>query len=103
MTVKIPKFLLPEVRTLIQVARSYVAGEIHFSYVCNAVSDLQEALKFVRAEPAIVTMAKEWGAMALRVWPEMAQIPNPISESEFLEWIRTQLVVFEPVDQSQWV
>jgi len=34
--------------------------------------------------------------MALRVWPEMSRIDDPITEPEFRAWVREQLAVFEP-------
>ena len=87
--------MLPELKILIEVARSYVAGEVHFSYVCNAVSALVDAIKYVPTETSIKAIAKEWESMSIRVWPEMLQIPDPISEQEFLKWVQAQLVVFQ--------
>lgn len=87
---------LPELRELIRRARSYVAGEIHFSYVCCAASDFREAAKFYTANSVIQRMAEEWATMATRVWPEWAQIDDPISEAQFKSWIEEQLSVFEP-------
>lgn len=88
--------MLPELKTLIEVARSYAAGEVHFSYVCNAVSCLVDATKYVPVEPKIKAMVKEWEFMSIRVWPELLRIPDPISEQEFLTWVQAQLVVFNP-------
>lgn len=86
---------VPELRALIDVARAYVAGEVHFSYVCIAVVRLEEAMRYMPVSGRIREMADEWGIMAVRVWPEWARIDNPISEAEFRAWVQAQLAVFE--------
>lgn len=88
--------LLPEIRDVVGIARSYVIGEVHYSHLCASIAALNEALMFVPAEPRIRSLASEWLSMAERAWPEMAQIENPISEQEFKEWVKNQLTVFEP-------
>ena len=90
------KVSIPEVRELIRMARSYVAGETHFSYLCNAIGTFREAARLLPPGNAIRKMSEDWATMAIRVWPEMAGIENPISDDEFREWVRVQLVVFEP-------
>jgi hypothetical protein len=89
---------LLELRNLITVARSYIAGEIHFSYVCTATVALCDAVRYVPVGTRVKAMAAEWEEMATRVWPEMARINNRISEEEFRAWVSEQLAVFEPMD-----
>lgn len=90
---------LPEFRALVEVARSYVAGDTHFSYVCAAAAAFNEAVKMYVVDPRVKQIASEWVKMSLRVWPEMLPVPNPITPEEFKEWVRLQLVVFEPMER----
>lgn len=98
MTKRAPHSRLPELRALIEIARRYSAGDVHYSYVCNAVDALREALRYSPCDPRIKSLAQEWESMAIRLWPEMLQISNPVSEPEFMTWVQTQLVVFESED-----
>lgn len=84
---------LPELKTLIDLARSYLADEVHFSHVCGASIRLSEAVKIHIVDARILKIAQEWEIMSLRVWPEMAQVENPISLSEFRKWVSLQLQV----------
>lgn len=95
-----PRAPLPELRNLVEVARAYLAGKVHYSHVCCAVPPFCDAARLFSAEPALKKMAEEWSTMAIRVWPEMAQIDNPITEAEFKQWVQTELQVFEPFDAS---
>ena len=81
---------------MIRLARAYVAGEVHFSEVCTAAGEFRNVVCFFTGNAKIQNMAKEWGTMATRVWPEFAQINDPISEVEFREWVVAQLDVFAP-------
>ena len=87
---------LPEIRELIQVARAYVNGQAHYSEICSVLDALNGALKYVTVNDVIIKMAREWTEMAIRFWPEMLPVSDPITEEEFKEWVRIQLVVFEP-------
>ncbi|MFZ6708868.1 hypothetical protein [Undibacterium sp. TC9W] len=93
-----PETRFPEARKLIKLARSYTAGEIHFSFVCSAAGEFRDAAKLYSAPPAIKKMADEWAMMAVRLWPGMLPIDNPISEDEFKRWVILQLQVFEKSD-----
>lgn len=94
----IPSVPLPEFRELIRCARAYVAGELHFSYVCSAVGNFRDATRFLPVGRDIKQMAEEWGTIVTRAWPEMSQISNPISEDEFRQWVAAQISVFEPLE-----
>lgn len=95
-TSTVPSVPLPEMRELIHCARGFVAGDVHFSYVCSAAGTFRDVTRFLPVSREIKQMADEWAEMATRAWPEMARITNPISEEEFREWVRDQIRVFEP-------
>ncbi|MBC3916708.1 hypothetical protein H8L32_04350 [Undibacterium sp. CY18W] len=86
---------LPELKTLIDLAHSYLADEVHFSHVCGASIKLSEAVKIDIVDARILKIAQEWEIMSLRVWPEMVQVENPISPIEFRKWVSLQLRVFD--------
>jgi hypothetical protein len=85
----------PEIQELVRTARAYVAGEVHFSYVCGAAWALADAARIYSADPKIRKLAEEWSTMATRAWPEMAQVEK-VTEDEFRHWVQAQLTVFEP-------
>jgi len=89
---------MPELRELIRRARAYIANEIHFSDVCTAAASFRDAATLYNGNPMIREMATEWSSMATRVWPEFAEIANPVTEAEFRAWVQKQLAVFESLD-----
>jgi hypothetical protein len=93
-----PPVLLPELRELIQRAKAYIADEIHFSNVCSAAASFRDAATLYSGHPVIRQMASEWSSMATRVWPEFAEVSNPVTETEFKAWVRNQLTVFESLE-----
>ncbi|WP_338846282.1 hypothetical protein V8J88_21290 [Massilia sp. W12] len=93
-----PSIPLPEFRELIRCARAYVAGDLHFSYVCSAAGAFRDVTKVLPVNREIKQIAEEWAEMATRAWPEMAQIANPISEDDFLKWVSEKMNVFQPVN-----
>ena len=89
---------IPELRELIRLARAYAAGEIHFSYVCCASAALRDSSKLYVANKEIKKFASQWAEMSSRIWPELGRISNPISETEFKQWVCDQIAIFEPLD-----
>jgi hypothetical protein len=86
-----PQAQFQELRELIKTARAFLGGEVHFSYVCCAVRPFCDAAHLFSAGTRIREMADEWEEMATRVWPEMMQIDNQITEEEFRRWVQLQL------------
>jgi hypothetical protein len=93
-----PRVPLPEFRELIRCARAFIAGQLHFSYVCSAAAAFRGTAKLLPVSREVKQMAEEWAAMATRAWPEMSRISNPISEDEFRQWVSSQISVFQPLE-----
>lgn len=93
--------LLPELRELLEVAKEFVAGRVNYSFVCAELDGFYGMACILPVAPQIRVMAAEWNAMAMRVWPEMMPLDDPISEEEFRQWVREQLTVFEAQAQEQ--
>ncbi len=58
---------------MVEVAKRFVAGEVHFSYMVEATEQCLWWAKVHGAHPAIVTLAAEWQLLADRVWNEWGQ------------------------------
>jgi len=88
---------LEEFKELIDAARACVAGDRHWSHVSAAAVALQEAVKMYPVDPRVRSLAEDWARMSVRVWPEWANIEDPISPEEYVDWMREQLRVFDAV------
>ena len=86
---------LPELRELLRVAREFVAGRVNYSFLCAELDGFYEMARILPVAPQIRVMGSEWIAMAMRVWPQMMPLDDPISEEEFRQWVGGQLMVFE--------
>ena len=86
----------PEIAELIEVAKRFVAGEVHFSKLASLAGDLEFKTRAYSAHPSINKWAKEWALMADRCWNEYGQHDDPITETELRDWVREQLAVLEP-------
>jgi hypothetical protein len=92
---------LPEFRALVEAARSFVAGDLHFSHVCAAAAAFDEAVKIYIVDPRVKQIASEWVGMASRAWPEWGQVPDPVTPEEFKEWVQRELSVFEAMESKE--
>lgn len=92
---------LPEFRALVEIARAYVAGEVHFSYVCSAAAEFNEAAKVYDVDRRVRQTATEWVEMARRVWPEWGKVENPITPEEFKVWTHRQLSIFDAMERNE--
>jgi hypothetical protein len=86
---------LPEFNALVEIARSYIAGNVHFSHVCSAAEAFNEAAKIHMVDPRVRHIALEWFKVSSRVWPEWGKAENQLTPEEFKEWVRHQLSVFD--------
>lgn len=64
---------VPEVREIVVIARRFVAGEVHFSFVLGPAELCAFWAKVHGLHPAIRALAAEWGLLADRVWNEWGQ------------------------------
>lgn len=92
---------LPEFKALVEAARAHVAGSLHFSHVCSAAAAFNEAVKVYVVDPRVRQIAAEWSEMGSRVWPEWGKVENPVSPEEFTEWVKSQLSVFDAMEQQE--
>jgi len=92
---------LPEFKALVEIARSYVAGEVHFSHVCAAAAALNEAVNVYAVDPRVKQVTAEWAEMTRRAWPEWGRVKDPVTPEEFKAWVQLQLCVFDAVEQQE--
>jgi hypothetical protein len=59
---------VPEVREMVEVARRFVAVEVHYSWMVGPTAACRWWAKVHGSHPAIVALATEWQLLADRVW-----------------------------------
>jgi hypothetical protein len=94
-----PSRRLPEFKELVDVARSYLEGEVHFSHVCAAAAALNEAVKVYACDPRVKQAASQWAEMSRRVWPEWGKVRDPVTPEEFKAWVQRELSVFDAFEK----
>jgi hypothetical protein len=80
-----------EVRHMVDVARRFVAGEIHFSYMVGPTEQCLWWAKVHDAHPAIIALATEWQLLADRVWNEYGQHGQALPVEEFRRRVASDL------------
>ena len=58
---------------MVDIARRFVAGEVHFSQVIGPAESCLLWAKVHGTHPAIRALSAEWGLLADRVWNEWGQ------------------------------
>jgi len=89
---------VPEVRSLVEVATRFVAGEIHFSYMVSPAELCEWWAKVHGAHPAIRALAADWSLLADRVWNEYGQHKHPLSAEEFRRRVAADLGIAQDAD-----
>ena len=82
-------------RDLFEVARRYVSGASSIQELNGAVSRAQSSVKSSGASAEVCDLLDEWSRMVNRRWNEWGLEKSPLSEAEFLAWLREQLVSVE--------
>ncbi|RYH34993.1 MAG: hypothetical protein EON54_19750 [Alcaligenaceae bacterium] len=81
-----------EFRAVFDVARRYLAGASSVHELNGAVSNAQTWAKGADTSPALREVLDDWSRMVNRRWNEWGLEKSPLSEAEFQEWLRQQLV-----------
>jgi hypothetical protein len=82
---------VPEVRDMVEVAKRFVAGEVHFSHM---VAPTQACLLWAKVhgtDPAIQELAAKWHLLADRVWNEFGQHGLALPVEEFRRVVAADL------------
>ena len=77
---------------MFDVARQYLAGASSIQELNGAVSNAQDWARSAKVNPAICEVMNDWSHMVNRRWNEWETEKSPLSEAEFVEWLREQLV-----------
>jgi hypothetical protein len=87
---------LPEVREMVEAAKRYIAGEIHFSYLVRPTEQCEWWSRVYGAHPAIRQLARDWQLWVDQVWNEGGQHSVNLPESELRRRIAADLGLDEP-------
>lgn len=82
---------VPEVRAMVEMAKRFTAGEVHFSYMVGPTEQCLWWAKVHGIHPAIAALAMEWQLLADRVWNEYGQHGQPWSVEEFRRRVAADL------------
>lgn len=81
---------VPEFQEMVAVARKYVAGEVHFSYLRGPAERCLLWAKVHGVHPALRGLAEEWLLLIDRVWNEWGTL-EPLPEAELRRRIAEDL------------
>ena len=76
---------------MIDCGRRFLDGESEINELHLHAEQLKQVSKQFNASIHIQELASEWSAMSGRLWNEWGLVKNPVSESDFREWLSNQL------------
>jgi|688.fasta_scaffold118832_2 hypothetical protein len=93
---------VPEVRVMVEAAKRFVSGEVHFSSLMEPTQVCLWWAKVHGAHPAIIALAAEWQLLVDRVWNEWGQhgpgVQLPVEE--FRLRVAADLGLVQPVERA---
>ncbi len=87
---------VPELRKLFEEASRYVEGDSSIIALNGMVADCKTLAKMEKSPEPVQRLLDEWWLMVNRRWNEWGLCPDPLSEEEFVAWLREQLVFGDP-------
>lgn len=90
---------VPEVRDMVEVAKRFVAGEVHFSHMVAPTEACLLWAKVHGADPAIRALAAKWQLLADRVWNEYGQHGEALPVEEFRRVVAADLGIASDAEQ----
>ena len=87
---------IPEVCEMVEAAKRYVAGTIHFSYLAGPTSRCKWWAKVHDAHPAIRRLADDWTLWVSQCWNEYGWHKISLPESELRRRIAADLGIPTP-------
>ena len=87
---------LPEVREMVEAAKRYVAGEIHYSDLAGPTERCVWWSRVYGVHPAIPQLARDWQLWVDQVWNEWGQHPVKLPESELRRRVASDLGAVRP-------
>ena len=83
---------VPELRALFEEASRYVDGHSSIIALNGTVAQLKTLANIEKSPEPVQRLLNDWWVMVNRRWNEWGTCPNPLTEEEFVAWIREQLV-----------
>jgi hypothetical protein len=83
---------IPEFKQLFESGRLYLGGKVSICQLNGTVSYLKALARFGDAAPAVHAVLDEWCIMVNRRWNEWHMEKEPLSEEQFVKWLKDQLV-----------
>lgn len=92
---------IPEVREMVQSAKQFVAGELHFSYLVGPIERCEFWSRVNGVNSPINALAKRWSLLVDRTWNEYGQHIDRLSVSQLRDEIERDLDLHEQAHGSK--
>jgi hypothetical protein len=83
---------IPEFKRLFAAARRYVAGDLSICELNGNVGYLKTLTRFGASAAPVQDLLVEWEVMVNRRWNEWGLEKDPLTEEQFVAWLKEQLV-----------
>jgi hypothetical protein len=83
---------VPELRKLFEEASRYLDGRSSIVALNGMVAELKTLAEMERSPEPVHRLLDDWWVMVNRRWNEWGSCRNPVTEEEFVAWLREQLV-----------
>ena len=83
---------LPELKQLFHAARRYIDGESSVGELNGLVIETKRLGRVTGVSVETLQLLDEWYVRVNRRWNEWGLKENPLSEEEFVRWLKLQLV-----------
>lgn len=83
---------IPEFKQLFAAARKYIAGDLSIRELNGHIAYLKALVRFGASAMPVQEILTEWETMVNRRWNEWGLQKNPLTEENFVAWLKEQLV-----------
>lgn len=87
------QLLATDLKTLFEAAHRYLEGSSSVHELNGIAGQCIRTAQMEQAAPAILSVLEDWRFMINRRWNESGLEKEPLSQAEFLVWLKEQLLI----------
>jgi hypothetical protein len=87
---------IPEMRVIFETAARYIDGEATVQDLHAVIGQCRALAHMHKSPEPVRQLLADWDAMVQRRWNEWGLCRDPLSEEEFVAWLREQLTFGGP-------